>query len=169
MAKQLLYIGKLKKIELVNPKTGKRGVVPGRRLAGMILCWDKSKNNFVIGHSAKHSSQSLGSVKPGVRKAHQKFHGAEASRTITAEYEVPVGKVTPIALIDALVYEVPRKVKSPTKNGYLWHHKFGDTKHSGNSDKGTKVMPYLASDSRGNLFIVRRPGNIYTVDSWLRG
>jgi len=30
-------------------------------------------------------------------------------------------------------------------------------------------MPALVRDSRGNLFIKRRKGNIFTVDTWLRG
>ena len=32
-----------------------------------------------------------------------------------------------------------------------------------------KVMPALCQDSKGNLFIKRRKGNIFTVDTWLRG
>jgi hypothetical protein len=68
-----------------------------------------------------------------------------------------------------LVYEVPQTVRSPGKNPYQWHHAFGDTGHKGGKAYSTAVMPWLARDSKGNLFFVRRQGNIFNVDSWLRG
>lgn len=170
MTKPLVYIGKLKRIEVVHPQTGRRGSIGARRLGGLILAWDpKGKGSFVIAEGARPSPQVLGNIPPAIHKAHRRFHGADASTAIVAEVPDRVGKVERVALIDAIVYEVPKRVKSPTKNGYLWHHKFGDTKHSGNSDKGTKVMPWLGRDADGNLSIIRRPGNIFKVTDWLRG
>lgn len=170
MAKPLVYIGKLKKIEVIHPETGRRGTVSGRRLAGLLLAWDpRGKGNFVIAENARPNPRIASRIPAAIHKAHRRFHGADAHTAISAEIPDRVGQVEKVALIDALVYEVPKKVKSPTKNGYLWHHKFGDTKHSGNSDKGTKVMPWLGRDAGGNLSIIRRPGNIYKVTDWLRG
>ena len=69
----------------------------------------------------------------------------------------------------ALVYTVPRKINSPEKNPYQWHHAFGDTGHKGGDHYPERVMPALMKDQKGNLFFKRRPGNIYKVDQWIRG
>ena len=167
--KPLLYIGRLKRLEVIEPETGKRGVLGARQLSGMILCWDQSKKDFVIARGARRSRVDLGAIPTTLHRQHQVFHGAGARSVIEAEIPDRSGSLKKLALIDALVYEVPNRVKSPSKNGALWHHKFGDTKHSGNSDKGTKVMPWLCRDNSGWLYIRRRPGNIYTVNDWLRG
>lgn len=74
-----------------------------------------------------------------------------------------------VGLLKSLVYYVPSKIRSPGKNKYLWHHAFGDTGHKGGDSYPIKVMPMLQRDSAGNLFIKRRPGNIFRVDNWLRG
>lgn len=170
MAKPLLYIGKLKRIEVVHPDTGRRGAIGARRLAGLFLAWDpRGKGNFVIVEGAKPNPDALKQLPAALHRAHRRFHGAAAQTAISATIPDRVGKVEKVALVDAIVYQVPKQVRSPTKNGYIWHHKFGDTKHSGNSDKGTKVMPWLGRDAEGNLSIIRRPGNIYKVTDWLRG
>lgn len=159
----LLYIGRLMSLEIVDAH-GRRST---RRTPGAHLAWDGRRRSFVIGHSPKEAG-GLGNIPGGVLSAHRRFHGASAERAITLD--IPDGAPTQmLGLIDALTYQVPHKINSPTKLRHYWRHKFGDTKHSGNSDKGTRVMPALGRDNAGRLHIVRRPGNIFKVTDWLRG
>lgn len=81
----------------------------------------------------------------------------------------PTGVLAKVGLVKSLTYEVPTRIRSPEKNRYRWHHAFGDTGHKGGDTYPERVMPALLRDARGNLFIKRRPGNIFTVDTWLRG
>jgi hypothetical protein len=44
-----------------------------------------------------------------------------------------------------------------------------DRYYIGKAKLRTRVMPALMMDARGHIFIHRRPGNIFRVDTWLRG
>jgi hypothetical protein len=159
----LLYIGRLMSLEIIDAQ-GRRST---RRTPGAHLAWDGRRRAFVIGRSPKNAGD-LGNIPDSVLSAHRRFHGASAARSITLDIPDQTPTRT-LGLIDALTYQVPNKVNSPTKLRHYWRHKFGDTKHSGNSDKGTRVMPALGQDAQGRLHIVRRPGNIFKVSDWLRG
>lgn len=157
-----LGVGRLTSLELLNPQTGKTSV---KRISGKWLAWRPGAKAFVICNVKSKSTKRLN---PSIEKAHRKFHLAPSSRALVVDSPDPKGALTQVALIKALTYLVPKQVVSPSKNNSHWHHAFGDTGHKGGVYT-PKVMPALYTDSRGNLFIRRRKGNIFTVDSWLRG
>jgi|HubBroStandDraft_2_1064218.scaffolds.fasta_scaffold104468_3 hypothetical protein len=161
--KAILGIGRLINLQLVDPTTGKQST---RRTPGKWLGWDTRARQFLI---CTVRGRSASSLPADVVRAHKRFHQAAPNgRARLVEAPSPIGAQRQIALIKALSYFVPKSVISPGKNPYGWHHAFGDTGHKGGTYTA-KVMPALVRDSRGNLFIKRRKGNIFTVDTWLRG
>lgn len=159
--KTLLCIGRLVRLELVEKDSDREASISPK---GKWLAWD-GKNM----HICTVTGQTAAKLPETVRKRHEKFHNrAPQGRPFTADCPTPSGKLVFLGLLKALVYKVPKKVSSPNKNPYLWHHNFGDTGHKGGEYPKT-VMPAMMKDQKGNLFIKRRKGNIYTVDEWLRG
>lgn len=159
--KALLCIGRLLRLELVEKSSEKEATI---RPKNKWLAWD-GKNL----HICTVNGQTTAKLPSSVVAKHSKFHNrAPQGKPFTAECPSSLGKLQFLGLIKALVYTVPKKVDSPNKNPYQWHHNFGDTGHRG-GEYPKSVMPALMKDSRGNIFIKRRKGNIYTVDEWLRG
>lgn len=158
-----LGIGRLLSLEVLDPRTGR---TRKRTLRGKWLVWIPGKRRFAIGTLR---GRAAGRLPAAVAKAHQRFHGAGSRSVSLIDVPEASGRLQQLGLVKALVYDVPRSITSPGKNPYHWHHAFGDTGHQGGSDYPTKVMPALVTDRAGNLFIRRRPGNIFTVDTWLRG
>ena len=154
--KALLCIGRLTKLEL-QP----RGSIG---LRNKWLAWDG--RNL---HICTVSGTMRAKLPAAITAKHRKFHDAPPKgEPFRGDCPKMQGKLTEIGLVKALVYIVPRKINSPQKNPYKWHHKFGDTGHEGGSYP-ERVMPMLVKDQAGNLFFKRRKGNIYSVDQWLRG
>lgn len=156
----LVGIGRLVSLEVL-----KDGKVSMLRPSGRQLAWDPAARAFHIVTPVRKVRKAL---PPKVARAHQAFHQAPSTHAWTVRAPSPQGALRDLGLVKALTYFVPPAIKSPEKNRYLWHHAFGDTGHKGGKYP-TKVMPALLKDARGNLFIRRRRGNIFTVDSWLRG
>ena len=109
------------------------------------------------------------SLPAAVRARHVKFHRSPPQGAMLGEVPDPVGPLKQVGLVKALVYTVPRSIHSPEKNPHRWHHAFGDTGHRGGDHYPSKVFPALLKDSKGNYFIKRRPGNIFTNADWIRG
>lgn len=158
-----LGVGRLTSLELLNPQTGETSV---KRITGKWLAWRPKARAFVICVIKKRSASKC--LSPAIERAHRKFHLAPSSGADVIDAPSPTGALRQVALIKALTYDVPGKVVSPSKNNAHWHHAFGDTGHKGGIYT-PKVMPALCLDRRGRMFICRRKGNIFTVDSWLRG
>lgn len=159
--KSLLCIGRLIRLELVEPDSDK---VATLRLKNK---WLASNGRDLYICTVKGATTAK--LPSGIRAKHKKFHNAEPKgKPFVGECPTKSGSTKVLGLIKALVYTVPRKINSPEKNPYLWHHAFGDTGHEG-KEYPKKVMPALLQDSKGNLFFKRRAGNIYRVDQWLRG
>ena len=159
--KSLLCIGRLIKLELVEPDSDK---VATLRLKGK---WLASNGRDLYICTVKGNTTAK--LPAGIRKKHTKFHDAPPKgQPFIGDCPTKSGPTKVLGLIKALVYTVPRKINSPEKNPYLWHHAFGDTGHEG-KEYPKRVMPALLKDAKGNLFFKRRPGNIYRVDQWLRG
>ncbi len=161
--KSCVGLGLLTTLEVLDPATGS---VRTRSCHGKWLAWEGGARRFVICTTKR---RAVGAKLPSsVTKAHLRFHRAGPRHVDVVDAPAPCGAMKQIGLVKALVYKVPRRLKSPGKNRFLWHHAFGDTGHNGGSDYPLKVMPALMRDAKGNLFIKRRPGNIFNVDTWIR-
>ncbi len=158
-----LGVGRLTSLELLNPSTGK---VTTRMIRGKWLAWRPKARAFVICNVVRKNPMSK--LSPAIQRAHRKFHLAASSRAKVIDAPTPSGALRDVGLIKALTYDVPNEIISPSKNKAHWHHAFGDTGHKGGKYT-PKVMPMLCVDRKRQLFICRRKGNIFTVDSWLRG
>ncbi len=163
MPKVLLTLGTLKSITVLDPETGRKKNIAGR---GRWLAWEPGRRKF---HVCTVRGSTAARVPGNIARAHQRFHGVPPQgNPLLADAPTPSGPVRTLGLAEALVYTVPRKINSPGKNPHIWHHAFGDTGHKGGT-YSQRVMPALATDSKGNLFFIRRKGNIFRVDNWLRG
>jgi hypothetical protein len=162
--KQALCIGKLTHLEIIQPGGSGRRTI---RLKNRWLAWDAGRRCF---HICKVTGRANTNPTGAVAKAHRRFHAtAPSAGTFRAEVPDTTGGLVDVGLLRSLVYEVPQVVKSPGKNRYHWHHAFGDTGHKGGSDYPEKVLPMLKKTRSGEYVIVRRVGNIFKVDTWLRG
>lgn len=160
----LLGIGTLHGLEVESGGRVKKVATPG-----LWLAWEPRARKF---HICKPKAQKAGAtgLSPAIKAAHKKFHNEAARKTLVADVPTPKGTLRSLGLLKSLVYRVPsRMVLSPEKNPYAWHHAFGDTGHKGGDRYPDRVKPQLCRDDAGNLFICRRKGNIFTVDTWLRG
>lgn len=160
----LLGIGRLARLEVVQPgaKDNPPRVIKPRNVW---LAWDTGRRAFCIGRLVRKAKGAK--VPSALAKRHAKFHNAEPSGMSVLDVPNPGRGLKMVGLLKALVYTVPKHIRSPEKNRYIWHHAFGDTGHKG-GDYPESVMPALKTDGK-NWFIVRRPGNIFNVDEWLRG
>jgi hypothetical protein len=163
----VLGVGRLTSLELLDPQSGRSRT---KSVRGKYLAWRPKARAFTICTIKRKAAQK---VSAAVERAHRKFHLAPSRRALVIERPEPVGELKQLGLIKALTYFTPNPsatdgINSPSKNNAHWHHAFGDTGHRGGTYT-PKVMPALCRDKRGNLFICRRKGNIFTVDSWLRG
>lgn len=160
----LLGVGTLHGLEVEVGGRSRTIKTPGKWLA-----WEPKGRRFHICTLVQRRQGAEG-LADAVAKAHRKFHGQAPRATAVVDAPSPVGKLETLGLLRALVYKVPSKlVLSPEKNPYAWHHAFGDTGHKGGTTYPDRVKPQLCRDRAGNLFICRRKGNIFTVDTWLRG
>ena len=161
--KSLLCIGRLIKLELVEPDSDR---VATLRFRDKWLASNGRDLYICTVRGVRHGHVRLPG---GVLAKHRKFHGAPPKgRPFLGDNPTKTGTTKTLGLVKALVYTVPRVIDSPGKNPYVWHHAFGDTGHEG-KEYPKRVMPALLKDAKGNLFFKRRPGNIYRVDQWLRG
>lgn len=164
-----LGIGRLTSLELLNPSTGKTTT---KAVRGKYLAWRPKAKAFTICTIIRRNNPQS-RLSPAIQRSHKKFHLAPSRRALVINSPEPKGSLRQVALIKALTYftpsaDAPDGIHSPSKNNAHWHHAFGDTGHRGGTYT-PKVMPALCVDSAGNMFIRRRKGNIFTVDSWLRG
>jgi len=161
-SRALLCVGQLRDLEIYDPKTESTKHIKPRN---KWLAWDGKQF-----HVCNVSGQANADLPKEVEKRHRKFHQANPQgKPFVGSMPDRSASVRDVGLLKSLVYYVPTKIRSPGKNKYLWHHAFGDTGHKGGDSYPIKVMPMLQKDSAGNLFIKRRPGNIFKVDQWLRG
>ena len=165
MPASVVGLGRLEQLEILDPATHRTHTL---RLTGRWLVWHPGRKAFYLTRGRIAAAQAR--IPAPIARAHQRFHRAAPASVQAVQVAArPHGRAVQLGLVKSLVYVVPRQVRSPGKNQYRWHHAFGDTGHQGGSDYPLRVMPALVKDSRGDLFIKRRPGNIFTVDTWLRG
>jgi hypothetical protein len=107
---------------------------------------------------------------------HRRFHGAppHSARPMHAPEAGVDARV--LGLLESVIYDTA-SIASPAKRGHHWIHHFGDVGARGHgpirpnavSPYPLRVMPALLSDACGDMFIIRRPGNRYTLRDWLWG
>lgn len=100
-------------------------------------------------------------------RRHQRFHGAVPEQTRAMHV---------LGLIESVAY-VATGIRSPSKGPHHWIHQFGDRGEHGHDAVQTQApsiyaerfMPQLDVDAAGNLVVVRRPSNRFTVRDWIIG
>ena len=120
---------------------------------------------------------STGSATPARGAAamrHRRFHGADPAQARPMTWPSPRGRRTTLGLLEAISYDASG-IDSPSKGESRWIHQFGDRGERGHqqtradaaSPYGDDLLPQLDADAAGNLFIVRRRSNTYTVRDWI--
>ena len=155
--------------EIVVRKNGRDTTI---RPKGCLLGWIPKGKHVAVLVKAKNPPQA-GTVSDTIKKIHKKFHKVDSNKSKMYEWPDIRGKLTEMGRIVSLTYVVPKSLRSPGKNGYRWHHEFGDHGERGHGDVDdsgnypVKYMPMLQKDSKGNYYIKRMPGNKYYVTDWL--
>lgn len=159
-----MTLGRLISFEIYDPKTKKTKV---KRFRQKWLATSPNGRTLSICTVSKRAPTANPSK--AVKKLHKQFHRSDPKGMWEGHTPEPAGKLKQIGWLKALTYSVPRsKIKSPEKNPHFWHHSFGDTGHRG-GDYHPKYFPAVMQDERGNLFVRRRPGNIFKTSDWVRG
>jgi hypothetical protein len=107
-------------------------------------------------------------------RGHQTFHGAAPQDARPMVAPQPGRGLRVLGLLESLTYSAAG-IASPSKRDHDWIHHFGDTGERGHgptrrdarSPYAERVMPALAVNAAGDLFIQRRSGNRYTVRDWV--
>jgi len=159
--KQGMVLGRLVSITVHNPKTGRSTT---RQMRGKYLATSNGKDLLIV--VAKRKSNKR--LSAAALRRHKRFHKAKPSEVWEGEHPDPQGKLQQTGLLKSLIYYVPRSFGSPEKKEINWDHAFGDTGHEGKKYP-PKYYPALMKDARGNLYIKRRPGNIYKTTDWIVG
>lgn len=155
--------------EIVVRKNGRDRVIKPKKC---LIGWIPKGKHVAVLKKAKNPPRA-GGVSNAVKKIHKKFHKTKSNKTEMYEWPDAVGKKVNVGRIVSLTYVVPKSLRSPGKNGFRWHHEFGDHGERGhdNVDESgnypQKYMPMLQKDSKGNYYIKRMPGNKYYVTDWL--
>lgn len=162
-----VLLGKLVELEV---RQGNRiGKVKG---GSLFVGWIPSRKALCLIKKTKQP-RSSNPVSGTTLAAHKRFHNAPAQKASVFEWPDAVGARTDVGRIVSLTYRIPKGMKSPEKNRYLWKHEFGDHGERGHGpvrgrgNYPTTLMPMLQKDAKGNLFIKRLPGNKFYVTDWL--
>jgi hypothetical protein len=113
---------------------------------------------------------------PNAAHRHKTFHGAAPTQARTMEWPAHNGKLLSLGLIESVTYTATG-IRSPSKGKHHWVHHFGDRGERGHgpthaltpSTYTERLMPRLDIDRAGNLSVVRRPRNRFTVNDWIIG
>jgi hypothetical protein len=155
--------------EMVVRKNGRNRKIKPKK---SFVAWIPKGKHLAILKAAKNNPKPKG-VSGSVEKLHKKFHKTKSNKSKVYEWPDIEGDLIEVGRIVSLTYTVPKWLRSPGKNGYRWHHEFGDHGERGHGDvreSGNypqKFMPLLLKDEKGNYYIKRVRGNRYYVTDWL--
>jgi len=161
-------LGALDELELES------GEVFGKAdLRGCYLGWVHARKELIVVHKRIRDVPAA-SLSANTRKKHSTFHDAAPSRATQFDWDPKPANTRDLGRIRALTYSIPKALRSPEKAKFRWHHAFGDHGEHGHGPTSGKkksypahFMPGLSEDSRGNLYIVRKPGNKFDVRDWI--
>lgn len=140
------------------------------RLKGLFLAWMPGDKALAV---VRKKNARPGTVSAAARRIHRMFHDAAPQKATAFDRPRKDGTAKKVGLIRSLTYTIPRGLHSPVKSKAIWIHKFGDHGEEGHGTvRGEKeysdaLKPYLLENSKGELFIQRRPGNKYDVTQWI--
>ena len=106
---------------------------------------------------------------------HNKFHQAPPQAAKRIQFpDRNKGSWRPIGRLVALTYRVPKGIRSPQKNPYLWHHWFGDHGERGHGEATDhdpqypeRYFPRVLVNEHMDFIIERVYGNRFFVTDWL--
>jgi hypothetical protein len=156
--------------ELVVDVKGKTLEANSARLKGLFLAWMPGDNALAI---VRKTNGRPGRLSAQAMKIHREFHDVPPQRATAFDRPRRDSSCKKVGLIRSLTYRIPAGLKSPQKSQAIWVHKFGDHGEEGHGPlRGEKqysdsLKPYLLENSKGDLFIQRRPGNKYDVTKWI--
>lgn len=164
-----VMLGHLVELVVVTPSGDRK--MSESRLRGQFLSWIPSNRNFAI--VRKTTKRAPASITARDRDIFSKFHKGKTRKVVIYEAPDRRGTLSKLGRLRSLTYVTPRDIPSPQKRNYRWVHAFGDHGESGHGEHTetktypASLMPILAKDSAGNLFILRQPGNKYDVTEWI--
>ena len=136
------------------------------------LAWDEARRDLLVlvPTTCRHASA------PAASAAHERFHGAVPTALRRMTWPLPQGRLSPLGLLESITYDATG-IRSPSKGRCRWLHQFGDRGERGHAQASPNepslypdpMLPRLDVDAQGNLFVVRRSTNRYTVTDWIVG
>ncbi len=150
----------------------------GRRLlvtptGELWLAWKADTRDLVV----LRPGNGMGSMPPSRdARRHRLFHGVDPQSMRAMEWPAATGQQRTLGLIEAVTYSA-MGIRSPSKGTHHWIHHFGDRGEHGHGAAGIlhqsryadRHFPRLDVDAAGNIIMVRRSPNRYTVQDWIVG
>jgi hypothetical protein len=165
----MIGLGRLVDMVIRDAQGQRQRVTPDGELW---LAWKSDSRDLVI----LRPGQSNGAAATrSASRRHKAFHGATPTQSRSMEWPAQNGKFRSLGLIESVTYTAS-KIRSPSKGPHHWVHHFGDRGDCGHGPTSAQAtsyaerfMPSLIVDTAGNLFVVRRTGNHFTVKDWIIG
>lgn len=166
----MIGLGRLVDMVIRGAKGQRQRVTPSSELW---LAWKSGTRDLVILRPG-HGKSAV--AKRGASERHKTFHGAVPTQTRSMEWPTPSGNVQSLGLIESVTY-VATGIRSPSKGLHHWVHHFGDRGEHGHgtaqphalSHYPERCMPRLDVDQAGHWYVIRQPGNRFTVRDWILG
>lgn len=170
-APAVVLLGQL--VELHHRAPGSRSC-QRLRLSDRLLAWCPPWRAllFIRSGTVHHQRAPARAVSPSATRLHRAFHGASPQSTWWAGWDPPVQPVHQVGLCAAVTYQVPEWLRSPAKPDRLYIHWFGDRGEPGGAGLAEpfyadELLPALGIDQQRDYFLIRRPGNTFTVRDWI--
>ncbi len=132
---------------------------------GFFWAWDGSPTTGFIRlvkiADSDASPASIASV-----DLHEQFHGREPSSTVHVWAE-PLKNPRTIGYATAIAYDA-RKFSS-TKGDAIYRHFFGAVTEDDKPPFRNSLLPAVVVDAKGQVALIRRPGNTFTLEDWIVG
>ncbi len=97
---------------------------------------------------------------------HTKFHGKSPTSSMQV-YAEPLKKPRAIGLATAIAYDARRF--SSSKADAIYRHFFGAVTEDDKPPFASALLPAVVVDAKGQVALVRRPGNTFTLEDWIVG
>lgn len=165
-----VLLGMLDELVVVRPGGSQR--ISDRKTSGLFVAWMPGTNNLALVRKVGKKPVNPRLISEKDKRVFKQFHHSPVRRVVMYDWPEKNG-LRPIGRLRSLTYIVPKWVKSLEKWNHRWVHAFGDHGeeghglHTGTKRYSERLMPMLCKDVRGNLHIVRQPGNRYNVSEWI--
>ncbi len=159
---ELIGLGKADELRLImHGETATRSLT----FPGFFWAWDGSPTDGFI-RLVKAAGPDDLPISYDSAAVHTKFHGKAPTSSMQV-YAETLKKPRAIGLATAIAYDARRY--SATKSDAIYRHFFGAVTEDDKPPFSHKLLPAVVVDAKGQVALVRRPGNKFALEDWIVG